>query len=691
MTFGPSTIPSRVGRFGAIMLLCTCIFVTYSNSLRNGFVSDDYYNISLNRETLSFKTVLTALIDVNGFFENDQLPYYRPFSRLFFLGEKDLFGANPSGYHAVNIALHMLCTILFYVTLLYLGSGNSISLLTALLFGIHPINSETVNFISSMNNILSAIFVIMSLLAFLHAEKYERKGGYLLSAIFLFLGMLSKETAVMLFPFLIIFKFRREIKKHTIRTILKWDMSCILYHVFILTAYLFLRYIAIGNSYIHGHLSGLAARVEQLLYIIPSYFSLLIVPVKLTFPHIVPKSFSGLMAPLTLGWLALIITVIYILRKRKETTEFWLIWFFINFIPISNLIPIPSYPMAERYLYLPGLGFFALAVDTLYGSIERVGAKKLSVISITCLILVFGVRTFKRNFDWREDVSIALSAVKVDPTSASNHYFLGLELYMQGRTPEAKHEFEEAITIDPEFSYVSWAYYYLGALNREAGYFNESKRYFMQSMQSGNQAARYILSSLFPGERNAGTGENRLMPITKTAIPFIPEVNDRMFRLNPGPKPRSNKIQYQYRPIHDAYQSGQWHLFHRFSTGTELYFDPAAVHKENNNVSIVTRQLLAPSDRLSFALRIIRFPLVRAVEARFNFTINCPQKVYMISYMDFRDGEGTILGKIYPAEEEDILYEYLPPGSSMRSLSDKICLDQFHKADPLSKPVPFTE
>jgi protein O-mannosyl-transferase len=667
--------------WGPLVLLALVTLACYANSLQNGFVSDDHVIIEMNRETLGFKTFFSSLVSTDYVYENTQTLYYRPLTRLSYLVDAYFFDVNPAGFHTVNITLHIICTVLIYFTLLRLGHRQSVSLCAALLFGIHPINSETVNFISSRNNILTAIFVLMSLLAFLGAEKQGEKVGYFLSAIFFFLAMLSKETGVMLFPFLIVYKIYQELKKHEGRNPFQWDMSYILYHVLFLATYLFLRYIAIDGNYIYGHMSGLGARLKQLLYIIPTYSSLLVAPVKITWPHYIPKNFSGLNFPLTLWWSGLIIILFYITLTTNKNSKLWLAWAVINFIPASNFVPIPSLPMSERYLYLPVIGIFALAIEMLFSSAARIGIKKLHLIAFACLILIFGIRTFYRNFDWHDDQSLVRSSVKADPASARNHFFYGLGLYHDGRNEESRKEFEEALTLDPAFDCASWAYYYLGTINMETRRFDESKRCFVNSSNLGNSAAQYIISLFFPEKRKDGKSQEGGMThpmITMNAIPFIPEVNERMKRSHSTFR-RSVEIfrnQHQRTFVNSSYQHDKWKPFYRFSTGTELYYDPV-VRKKGNDVTISTRYFLGRSDRVAFALRLLKFPLVPAVEARFIFDVNCLQKVYSTSYMEFRDDHGNELGTIYPQKEEYILSEYLFPGTVMRSLSDAICREQF--------------
>ncbi len=668
--------------WGPILLLVLVTFACYANSLRNGFVADDHVIIEMNREALGFKSALTSLISTDHLYENDRFPYYRPLTRFSFLVDAYFFGINPRGFHAVNIALHILCTVLIYFTLLRLDHSQSVSLNAALLFGIHPINSETVNFICTRNNILAAIFALLSFLAFLRSEKRGGTAGYVLSAFFFFLAVLSKETGAMLLPFFVLYKTHQELKKNGVRNILTWDMSYILYHVLFVAAYLCLRYIAIDGNYLYANMSGLGYRLKEMLYIIPSYLSLLVAPVKITWPHYTPKNFSVLSFPLVLWWPGLIISLVYILFTSNKNAKLWLAWAVINFIPVSDIIPIPSLPMSERYLYLPIVGVFALAVEILDSSATRIGIKKLYLLAFACLILVFGIRTVYRNFDWRDDNSLARSSVKADPASARNHFFLGLGLYLDGRNPESRKEFEEALTLDPAFDCASWAHYYLGALSTEERHYDQGKRFFINSANSGNGAAKYILSLFFPREKTTDNNRERGMfppPITMNAIPFIPEVNERMHRLNQGSRPSADHHQYQYqlRSVNGTLQYEKWKAFYRFSNGTELFYDPAAGRKIGNDVTISMRYFLAPSDRLTFATRIIRFSLTPAVEARFIFDVNCPQKVFTTNYMEFRDEHGKVLGKIYPEKEEYTLGEYLFPGTSMRSLSDAICREEF--------------
>jgi protein O-mannosyl-transferase len=270
----------RLPRVAAgIIFLCVVVAVCYAGSIGNGFVSDDHYILELNHDGFGVRPIIKMFLENDTLFNSlSAVPYYRPVNRASYAFDKLLFGLNPAGYHIINVVLHTVCTVLFFLTLLRMGCGMFASVTAATLFGIHPINSEAVNFLSARNNILATAFVLASFLAWLRAEETGRKVLFSISAFLFFLAILSKETGIMLLPFLLFLKLYDDRQYRIPNTILTKDLSFIAYHVIFLVVYLLLRSIAIDASFIHDHIAGLTARMHQLFFILPTYFFLFIAP-----------------------------------------------------------------------------------------------------------------------------------------------------------------------------------------------------------------------------------------------------------------------------------------------------------------------------------------------------------------------------------------------------------------------------
>ncbi len=187
-----SAPPARKALWIALLVLTAVTLGVYSVSLFNGFVLDDEVIIVKNPLTLGLTNLRTVL------FSPDLIkPYYRPLNRATYLLDYWIFGMSPMWYHAANILIHVLNVILVYVIGRRVLQNSPAAFVSALLFAVHPVNSEAVNFISARNTLLSLFFSLASFLSFMEAKEKGVRWP-LLSALLFFCGLLSKETAFML-------------------------------------------------------------------------------------------------------------------------------------------------------------------------------------------------------------------------------------------------------------------------------------------------------------------------------------------------------------------------------------------------------------------------------------------------------------------------------------------------------------
>jgi protein O-mannosyl-transferase len=443
MDIGNTMVNSQKRMLLPVLAIALVVISVYGASFFNGFVMDDEGIIVSNPTTHHLSNLREVL------FSPDVVkPYYRPLNRASYLLDYQLFGLNPFWFHAVNIVIHLLNALLLYLVARRLFEDRSAALVAALLFAVHPANSEAVNFISARNTLLALFFSLASLLAFLEApEKGVR--WLFLSAVLFFLGLLSKETAFMLLAIITIYTFSPSpgLSEKTLRD----KLISLLPYVFGVSVYFAMRaYSLRGLLGADIPSDDLVSRLAINYHIIPQYVRLLLFPVDLTVFHSVPEG-NIFTPPWHLPvWAALLVAIWLILRWRNKAALFGLIWGAVNYAPISNIIPIPSDPIAERFLYMPAVGFFIIAG----ACVERLHAKeatrKAVIVTAALLMLLCAAVTILRSRDWRDDYSLYLSGVKNNPMSAEAHCNLGTALLQdKGDIEAARQEWETALTIDP--------------------------------------------------------------------------------------------------------------------------------------------------------------------------------------------------------------------------------------------------
>ncbi len=666
--------------FTVITVLCLSVFLSYANSLRNGFVRDDHYLIEIDRDTVGVESLLKVFTGAQQLVETNPAPYYRPVNRLSYLVDKYFFGLDPAGYHAVNIALHVLCSLLVYFTVMLLGERSLLAFGTALLFGVHPVNTEAVNFIAARNDILATVFTLASLVAFLLAENHGRKAGYFLSGLLFFLGILSKESAAMLLPFLI---FLKGYRKGAARSVAggratQTDYIFIVFHLVFLGAYIILRSAALEvSSFSAATLTGITDRLRMLFYIVPTYFGLLVAPNNMKCLYEIPAGFDGILWSLVAKWAILISVLCYVIWKRTPMGMIGLVWLLLNLLPVSNLVQLPSNSMAERYLYLPLIGVFMMFADEADGLLGRDAAGWRLFALFLALGLVLGMLSARRNLDWKDEYRLALSEVRASPSSALAHYNLGCATYLLlGDRALAEKEFTAALAIDPQFYWASWANYYLGAINVEAHNLDGAEHYFENATKRvpSFYAAHYALASLLyqRGDKEAIRQYDLMLgKLNVFSANHIVEICNRVEELDPSRKVPTGTALARRRSVTDD-EAVRWRRFYAFSSGTEWYYEAQHLRR-GVETSVLTMQRLSKADKRRYALRFLRYPLEATVEARITFELKCREKLYKPTYLAFRDESGAVLGQIDMEREAFLAYEYAVPGTALSALFASVC------------------
>jgi len=473
-----------------LILACAAIAV-YANSFGNGFVWDDSQIIVTNNENRDLSKIPGLFVSTDTAYTYDESSYYRPLNRLTYVLEYKLYELNPFGYHAGNILLHATAVLLLYYLLNSLFSSTGLAFTTALLFAVHPINSETVNFISARNNILSTVFVLSSFIVFIRAEIKQKTVYFWFSGFLFFLGLLSKEIAAML-PIMLLaynFKFSSPIAKK-----IRQKFISLLPFAFFAIIYIVLRAITLSNNIEPVfNTNNFGVRILQNIYIIPKYLSVFFLPSNLNAYYLIPEDYLHFKTFLISGWAIIMLLLFYLIKSKRPAAIFGLVWFAVNFIPISNIIAIPSAQMAERYMYLPAIGLFIITAEYL-NTFYMKGIWNKAVIScFVIIIFALSLITVKRNTIWKNDFSLFESITISQPESPFGYYNLGCVYKGSGDLQNAKKEWEKTLEIAPLHSN---ALNQLGNIYYLSGLLTKAKVYYYSSVQSDpeNAEAHYNLA-----------------------------------------------------------------------------------------------------------------------------------------------------------------------------------------------------
>ncbi len=526
-----ATLSTIRGNRAALLFLALLTLAVYGNSIVNGFVWDDEFIIVNDPAVrdLSGATALMLSPDVVK-------PYYRPLNRASYLLDYQLFGMRPAGFHAVNVLIHLLNVLLLYLLGLRFFRTAAPAVLAAALFAVHPINAEAVNFLSARNTLLSLFFVLSSVLVFHEGLMRESWGRLVVSGMLWFMGLLSKEPAVLAIVVMAAMVFtlpRRE-------KLPKMKIAVLLPHLAFAGAYAILRVLAVGGAVgSSGILPGLFGRLAGNLVVIPQYLWLVLFPSTLNIMHSLSAPAIGDMLWLIPAWGVIVIAVWLLLRSGSVPVRIGLFWFALNYLPISNIIPIPSTPMAERYLYLPAIGLWVIVADRGYALYRKLhNSKMLAAIAAIVLVLLGGV-TANRNRDWKDDIALFGSVVRTDPGSSVGHFNLGNSLRDAGDLEGAEREWLEALRLDPANS---GAMTQLGSFAAVKGDLVKAEHWFKAALDvdPANAMARFnlalVLEKTGRPEEAAAQYDHFLKNVPLEYREYIPRAEENRVRLRKSAK-----------------------------------------------------------------------------------------------------------------------------------------------------------
>ncbi len=484
----PAAGPPGRDLLAAALLLLAASLGAHANTLANGFVWDDEVVVLGTPESRDLSRLATALTS-----PDEVRPYYRPLTRASFLVDHALWGLDARGFHAVNVAIHALNVLLLFVLGRRLFGRTAPALLAGLLLAVHPLHTESTAFLSGRNNLFALLFSLSTFLLFLEAERRGSPALAAASGLSFLLGLGSKEQAVMAGPLVVAWALRPGGALRVRGWRAGWLLAPLLAAALV---YLALRSVALGSpGALPAASTSLAHRLVETFLVVPRYLGLAAFPAGLTIFHSTPRADAGAVAVAGVAWAAVAAAAVALLRRPTPTSRVGLSWLVLFFLPVANLVPIPSATMAERFVYLPAAGLWLLVADGTDRLYRRFPRRTLCVGLWAAALLALAARTVVRNRDWRDDLALARAAVAVDPRSVPALFNLGVVLKDGGDLAAARQQWDLVLGIDPGNG---GALAQLGTLSALAGDLATAERHFRAALASRDAPplARYNLGLL---------------------------------------------------------------------------------------------------------------------------------------------------------------------------------------------------
>lgn len=423
-------------------LIILATFLSYSPAMRGGFIWNDD----------TFLTENPAIKASNGLYDiwlTTRLPDYFPLTSTSLWLEWRLWGKNATGYHIVNVLLHGLSAVLIWLILKRLKIPGA--WVAGLVFAIHPVNVESVAWITERKNVLPMVFYLLSVLWYLKFDSDGKRSFYGLALGTFLLAMLSK-TSVAMQPIVLLgcvwWKHGRIRRKDIFRTIPFFFLSVILSLVTIWFQY----HRAIGPEIVRddSFLSRLAiAGMAVWFYLFKAF-----IPLKLTFIYpmwdIDATSFVNYLP----GFLLLIIFILFWHYRNSwgRPFLFGLGYYVLTLFPVLGFFNIyfMKYSLvADHWQYASIAGVIALVVGLITYGYDRLQNvfRQLIVIAGAVLIGLFSLLTWRQGHIYTNLETLWQDTINKNPSAWLAHYNLANLMLRQDRSEDAIHHYSETIKI----------------------------------------------------------------------------------------------------------------------------------------------------------------------------------------------------------------------------------------------------
>lgn len=489
------------------VLHCVLIFslsiAVYLNHFNNGFVYDDAVTIHRNFDVKHLDKALSNIAHFNS----------RPLVQISYALNYYFSHLKLPVYHVTNFVFHIGTSFLIYWLLFLLSNKKNFSLpfISALFFSLHPINTESVCYLSSRASIFLAFFYLLSVCFYIQGKMFGFNKKFFLAflfyigTLFFFIaGWLSKQNIATLPLMLIVVNYYFFSSGSSIKHFIKENRA-------------FLMFTGIagfaGTYYAASHLPSVGGdKYSPLVYFasevnaIPLYYlRLFLFPFNLNIDPDFPLFYSLSIFKNSFSILAIFCLLFFIVQAQKRPANalnrlsrdqiglppwkeaqkfttiknmkmtfnqpnicdnkrwisFGLVWFFITLLPTSGFIPLNEL-VSEHRVYLPAVGLAILFSSLLLTVIKKIKSNYLNIkpygffpwyTVVLFIVLLFCLNVTNRNFTWRNNEIIWTDALEKSPFKARPFNETGLIYFNRGDFDKAEMLFENAIKLNPKYAH----------------------------------------------------------------------------------------------------------------------------------------------------------------------------------------------------------------------------------------------
>ncbi len=575
----------------SVTILCLITLAVYGQILAFDFINyDDPGFVSLNPHVmggLTRENVLWA-------FSTSEMGIWHPLTWISYQLEVTLFGANnPGSHHAVNLFLHGLNAVFVLLLFSRLTGRLWTSLLLAILFSIHPQHVQPVVWIAERKEVLAATFFLLSIYLYVgYRFRPGKKGLYLASLAGFAVALMCKPSVAPLPVILILVDLFCRFPEHNGGLIMTTPVTITatrIKHLLSNKIPYFLLSALVSGITIYIKKTGNWAGFEESLHLgrrlllMPlgflHYLKNLVAPWPNPLWIEAPEGMPYLQSLLSAVVIGIMGLLIWRGRKHHPQLGFGALWFVVMWLPVSGIVLVSNYYVADRYTYLPYIGgLFVLVVFARIVLTPVLHRSRLMAALAMVVVSTAGALAYQQTSYWRNSITFFEREVEINPDSATAPLYIGQALLVQDKNEAALARFRDAVKLD-DLQSVSHAY--KGDALRKLGRIDEAMIAYRDAVARGYyRGDAYIhLGSLLieKGEITAGV---EIMEQGLTRVPDDIYLLNHLayvygFTLNQGGK---SHAYYQRVLIQDSVNT---HALH--GTGV-LYLQEGQIEKGINSL-----------------------------------------------------------------------------------------------------------
>ena len=449
-------------------LICSLLAITTAG-LYGQVVGFDFINFD-DPDYVQNNPHVQAGLSVEGIgwaFTFTDVPLWQPLTWLSLMLDAQLFGPGAGGFHATNVLLHIINTLLLFFLLRSMTGAVWPSAFVAALFAMHPLRVESVAWVVERKDVLSTCFGFMSVWTYARYAAGGKSSHYLLTLVFMAMSLMAKPMLVTL-PFLLLLLDLWPLKR--LAGVNGTSNPGVVSLVVEKIPLMVLSFLSSAMTIVFPQKAGTVYSLEALPLLMRignaavsyvRYIGKMFWPSELCVLYLHPMFPGGLSLEL---WMQIVAAIALFgisglaiaLRRHRYLLTGWF-WFLGTLVPVIGLAQVGEQAMADRFAYFPLIGLFIIVAWGFRDMIEhwhwpQIPVRPIATTAAVCLLAALTAISWAQLRHWRDSESLFNHALKLNPDNWIIHNHLASVLSGRQRLDEAVDHYRRAVELRPQYA-----------------------------------------------------------------------------------------------------------------------------------------------------------------------------------------------------------------------------------------------